>query len=103
MANQPNFRPYGLGPTAHAVYPIINHDDIFLNLLEHPKTIRIAMVFMGPDIQMIDNALHVKPAGSRSHIGWHRDAPTWFHPTEAWTKTDQSMRGSRCRLVNVPF
>ena len=51
VANPPDFRPYGLGPTARVVYPIINHDDIFLDLLEHPRAIRIAMAFLGPDIQ----------------------------------------------------
>lgn len=54
VANPPDFRPYGLdglGSTARVVYPIINHDGIFLDLLEHPRAIRIAMAFLGPDIQ----------------------------------------------------
>ncbi|HIB90549.1 TPA: hypothetical protein EYN09_15800 [Candidatus Poribacteria bacterium] len=102
VANLPDFRPYGLGPTAHVVYPIINHDDIFLDLLEHPMTISIAMAFMGPDIQMIDNALHIKPAGSRSHTGWHRDAQTWFHSTEAWTEADQ-YTWQQMRACERPF
>lgn len=30
------FKPYGVGPTAHVVYPVIDRDDLFVDLLEHP-------------------------------------------------------------------
>ena len=34
----PGFKPYGLGPTAHVVYPVVTHDDIFLDVLTHSET-----------------------------------------------------------------
>ncbi|MBI1926181.1 phytanoyl-CoA dioxygenase family protein, partial [Candidatus Poribacteria bacterium] len=83
-------------------YPIVTHDDLFLDLLEHPRTISIAEAFMGPDMQMIDNALHVKPAGTKSHTRWHRDAHRWFHPPEAWSEADQHA-WEQMRACETPF
>jgi ectoine hydroxylase-related dioxygenase (phytanoyl-CoA dioxygenase family) len=99
---QPNFRPYGLGPTAHVVYPVVTHDDLFLDLLEHPQTISIAEAFMGPDMMMIDNALHVKPAGTKSHTRWHRDAGTAFFSPDEWEASDRQA-WERMRVCETPF
>ena len=60
VAEGVDFRPYRLGETAHVVFPVAPHGDVFVDLLELPETIGVAERFMGPDIQMIDNALHVK-------------------------------------------
>ena len=47
---------------------------------------------------MIDNALHVKPAGTQAHTVWHRDSPSWFHSPDEWEEADrvlwQKNRGS---------
>ncbi|OGG52234.1 MAG: hypothetical protein A3F84_06615 [Candidatus Handelsmanbacteria bacterium RIFCSPLOWO2_12_FULL_64_10] len=102
IAEDPAFKPYGLGPTAHVVEPIVTHGDVFLDLLEHPRTIPIAEAFLGPDIQMIDNALHVKPAGAKSHTRWHKDAKTWFYPPEEWSEEDRKM-WERIRACETPF
>ena len=85
VANNPKHRPYRLGETAHVVFPVAPYGDVFLDLLEHPRTIAIAEAFMGPDMLMSDNALHVKPAGTPSHVGWHRDSKSWQYE-EAWSR-----------------
>jgi ectoine hydroxylase-related dioxygenase (phytanoyl-CoA dioxygenase family) len=102
IAEPPDFKPYGLGPTAHVVEPIVTHDDVFLDVLEHPKTIPIAEAFIGPDILMIDNALHVKPAATKSHTRWHRDATTWFYSPEAWDEADWKT-WEQIRASEAPF
>ncbi len=81
----PKFKPYGLGPTAHVVEPIITHAEIFLDLLELPLTVSTLRAFLGPDIQMLDNALHVKPAGTRTHTRWHRDAARGVYSPRGWS------------------
>lgn len=85
----PAFRPYGLGPYAHVVEPIVNHNDLLLDLLEFPPTLSMASRFLGPDIQMLDNALHIKPAGTPSHTKWHRDTPNAFYPMDQWDEADR--------------
>ena len=102
IANPPGFKPYGLGQSAHVVYPVVTHDDLFLDLLEHPRTIPIAEAFMGPDIMMIDNALHVKPAGTSAHTRWHRDANTAFFSPEEWDADDQHA-WEEMRACEIPF
>ena len=86
-----DYKAYGIGETAHVVFPVAPHGDIFVDLLEHPRTMSIAETFMGPDVQMADNALHVKPGGTRAHTVWHRDAKTWFHPEAEWSAVDQRL------------
>lgn len=82
------FKSYGNGPTAHVIEPILQHDDIFLDILEHPVATRFAREMQGPDTMMIDNAYHVKVAGTRAHTKWHRDAPRWAHEVENFTPED---------------
>lgn len=82
-------QPYGRGPTAHVVYPVVHHDDLFLDLLEHPKTIPIAEAMMGPDVMMSDNALHVKPAHTKSHTEWHKDSRDAFFSMDQWSDSDR--------------
>lgn len=102
IENSPKKRPYGLGPTAHVVTPVVQHDDLFVDLLEHPATQLFLMSFLGPDVKMIDNALHSKPAKTPAHTHWHRDAPTWDHEPESWTKEEWS-RWSENRGSERPF
>ena len=84
LSGEVGFKPYGLGHDAHVVFPIIDYDDLFVDLLEYPLTIRIAQRVQGPDIMMVDNALHVKPAGTPAHTGWHRDTGTWKYDSSSW-------------------
>ena len=95
------FRPYGLGENAHVVFPIIDHDDLFVDLLEHPVTTGIAQRIQGPDLMMVDNALHSKPAGTPAHTGWHRDTGKWEHDCSGW---DDAMlaRWETIRACDVP-
>ena len=81
--------------------PVAPYGDVFLDLLEHPRTIAIAEAFMGPDMLMSDNALHVKPAGTPSHVGWHRDSKSWQYE-EAWSREDRLVWESM-RLCETPF
>jgi len=81
---------YGAGPDAHVVYPIIGWDEVFLDLLELPLAIDIVRRVLGPDMMMIDNALHVKPAGTKAHTGWHRDAGIWEHDIAKWDESDRA-------------
>ena len=102
IANPPDFKPYGLGPGAHVVYPIVTHDDLFLDLLEHRSTTPLAQGFMGPDMMMIDNALHVKPASTKAHTRWHRDANTAFFSPEKWDAADRQA-WEDMRACEMPF
>ena len=103
VAEGPDFRPYRLGETAHVVFPVAPHGDVFVDLLELPETIGVAEKFIGPDIQMIDNALHVKPAATESHTTWHRDSITWRHEeAEEWSAADKEWWG-RMGACEAPF
>jgi ectoine hydroxylase-related dioxygenase (phytanoyl-CoA dioxygenase family) len=101
VSGELGFKPYGLGPDAHVVFPIIDHDDLFVDLLEHPLTTGITQRIQGPDIMMVDNALHVKPAGTPSHTKWHRDNKMWKYDNSGW---DEPTRGrwQDIRACDVP-
>lgn len=96
------FKPYGIGPTAHVVYPVIDHDDLFVDLMELPHTISITEQFQGPDMLMIDNVLHVKPGGTGAHTVWHQDAPTWDFDPVLWDEHDRR-QWDKMRYPAVPF
>ena len=97
------YNAYGIGATAHVVYPIAPHGDVFVDLLEHPVTMSIVEAFMGPDVQMADNALHVKPAGTGTHTKWHRDSLSWSHvEADAWNGEDRRA-WERMRVCEKPF
>ena len=103
VEGEPDYNAYGIGETAHVVFPIAPHGNIFVDLLEHPRTMSVAEAFMGPDVQMSDNALHVKPAGTKSHTVWHRDATTWdYTEAEAWSAEDGRV-WKQVRACETPF
>ncbi len=103
VEGEPDYNAYGMGETAHVVFPVAPHGDVFVDLLEHPGTMSIAEAFLGPDVQMSDNALHVKPVGTKSHTRWHRDSPTWFHAeAEGWSEEDR-WAWERMRACETPF
>ena len=95
------FKPYGLGHDAHVVFPIIDHDDLFVDLLEHPVTTGITQRIQGPDIMMVDNALHVKPAGTPAHTSWHRDNAMWQYDNSGWDEVTIT-RWEEIRACDVP-
>ena len=88
IENPPAFRPYGTGPNAHVVEPIVDRDDVFLELLEHRAIVPILESFVGPDVMMIDNAFHSKPCRTPAHTKWHRDAPDGYHDADGWSDED---------------
>ena len=103
VKGKPDYNAYGISEKAQVVYPIAQHGNIFVDLLEHPEIMSIVDAFMGPDVQMADNALHVKPAGTRSHTDWHRDERAWFHmEADAWNVEDQRV-WEQMRVCETPF
>jgi ectoine hydroxylase-related dioxygenase (phytanoyl-CoA dioxygenase family) len=90
-----------MSETSHVVFPVVPHGDVFVDLLEYPQTLSIAESFMGPDMVMSDNALHVKPAGTTSHVGWHRDSSSWKYE-EGWSEEDQQAWESM-HVCETPF
>lgn len=67
----------GWGPSHHVVYPCMGESDVFPELLAHPAIVGTLHAFMGATMVNSDNGLCIKPAQSPTHVGWHRDAPTW--------------------------
>ena len=102
IENLPKKKPYGLGPTAHIVTPVVQHDDLFVDLLEHSATQPFLMSFLRPDAKMTDNALHPKPARTPAHTRGHRDARTWDHQPESWKKRNGAAR-QRIVVLTDPF
>lgn len=64
------------------VQAIIEYDDLFLDLMEHPKVFPLIREILGDDISMIDNDYFISPPHTRSHAGWHHDVgqPGVYHP-----------------------
>ena len=102
LAENVTYRPYRMCETAHVVAPIATHGDVFLDLLEHPRTIGITEKLMGPDMEMHDNALHVKPANSKSHTVWHKDERRWDFDPADWTEEDKKLWAS-AGACDTPF
>jgi len=102
IAKDPKRGSYGVGPTAHVVEPVIDRDDVFVDLLELPATIEIAQQMQGPDMMMIDNALHVKPPGKAAHTRWHKDSKIWAHDVAEWSDTDRQAWASM-QACDTPF
>jgi len=101
VAANPEFRPYRMNETSHVVFPVTPHGDVFVDLLEYPQTLSVAESFMGPDVVMSDNALHVKPSSTISHADWHRDSPTWKYE-DGWSVEDEQAWES-LRVCETPF
>lgn len=60
----------------------IEYDDLFLDLMEHPKTFPLIREILGNDVSMIDNDLFFSPPHTRTHAHWHHDVgmPGVYHP-----------------------
>jgi hypothetical protein len=61
---------------------IIEYDDAFLSLLEHPVVLPAVMELLGPDIALTFSDYYISPPHTESHISWHQDAGLLgvFHP-----------------------
>lgn len=55
---------------------IIERDDAFLELMEHPRMMAILRELLGNAFVMIDNDALIKPPRKEAHTGWHRDTGT---------------------------
>jgi phytanoyl-CoA hydroxylase len=60
----------------------IEYDDVFLNLLAHPKVFPIVREILGDDVSMIDNDYFVSPPHTGTHAHWHHDVGQCgvYHP-----------------------
>jgi ectoine hydroxylase-related dioxygenase (phytanoyl-CoA dioxygenase family) len=60
----------------------IEYDDVFLDLMEHPRVFPLIREALGDDISMIDNDLFISPLRTKSHARWHHDVgmPGIHHP-----------------------
>ncbi len=75
-----SFRQKGLKNPVHGqlnhvdqVCGIIEYDDKFVELMEHPRMMNILRDILGDSFVMIDNDGLIKPPRTESHTGWHRD------------------------------
>jgi len=60
-------------PEVHSIPGIIEHGDIFLDLMEHPNTFPVVRDIIGDDVQLSDNDGYIKPAHTETHAPWHSD------------------------------
>jgi phytanoyl-CoA hydroxylase len=57
---------------------IIEEDDAFLELMEHPRMMNILRDLIGNSFVMIDNDALIKPPKKEAHTNWHRDTSSWL-------------------------
>ncbi len=69
-------------PNIEQVLGPIEYDDVFLDLMEHPKVFPIVREILGNDVSMIDNDYFISPPRTSSHASWHHDVglPGVYHP-----------------------
>jgi phytanoyl-CoA hydroxylase len=60
-------------PNLEQVQAPIEYDDVFLELLAHPKVFPIVREILGDDVSMIDNDYFVSPPHTGTHAHWHHD------------------------------
>jgi ectoine hydroxylase-related dioxygenase (phytanoyl-CoA dioxygenase family) len=60
-------------PNIQQVQAIIEYDDLFLDLMEHPRVFPLIRDVLGDDISMIDNDYFISPPRTRAHAHWHHD------------------------------
>jgi ectoine hydroxylase-related dioxygenase (phytanoyl-CoA dioxygenase family) len=69
-------------PNLEQVQAPIEYDDLFLDLMEHPRVFPLVREILGEDVQMIDNDYFLSPPRTESHTGWHHDVGMHgvYHP-----------------------
>jgi ectoine hydroxylase-related dioxygenase (phytanoyl-CoA dioxygenase family) len=60
-------------PNLEQVQGPIEYDDVFLELLAHPKVFPIVREILGDDVSMIDNDYFISPPHTGTHAHWHHD------------------------------
>jgi phytanoyl-CoA hydroxylase len=60
-------------PNLEQVQAPIEYDDVFLDLLAHPKVFPIVREMLGDDVSMIDNDYFISPPRTGTHAHWHHD------------------------------
>src|SRR6266542_346173 len=60
-------------PNLEQVQAPIEYDDVFLDLLAHPKVFPIVREILGDDVSMIDNDYFISPPRTGTHAHWHHD------------------------------
>lgn len=66
-------RPGLRKPNLEQVQAPIEYDDLFLDLMEHPRVFPLVREILGDDVAMIDNDYYLSPPRSATHAPWHRD------------------------------
>ncbi|MFD2615652.1 phytanoyl-CoA dioxygenase family protein [Paenibacillus gansuensis] len=61
---------------------IIEHDELFLELMEHPRMMGFIRDVMGDSFVMIDNDALIKPPKKAAHTNWHRDTDIRYERSE---------------------
>lgn len=61
---------------------IIESDDLFLELMEHPRLMAMLRDVMGDAFVMIDNDAMIKPPKKAAHTDWHRDTNIRYEKDE---------------------
>jgi ectoine hydroxylase-related dioxygenase (phytanoyl-CoA dioxygenase family) len=87
------------------VQAIIEYDDVFLDLMEHPKVFPIVWEILGDSIQMIDNDYFISPPHTTTHADWHHDVGMGgvYHPrstlmVKAFFLLDDAAENGGCTL-----
>jgi ectoine hydroxylase-related dioxygenase (phytanoyl-CoA dioxygenase family) len=88
-------------PNLEQVQAPIEYDDVFLDLMEHPRVFPIVREILSDDVSMIDNDYFISPPRTASHALWHHDVgmPRVHHPGSVlmvkvfWLLTDVAPDG----------
>jgi ectoine hydroxylase-related dioxygenase (phytanoyl-CoA dioxygenase family) len=94
-------------PNLEQVQAPIEYDDLFLDLMEHPRVFPIVREILGDDVSMIDNDYFLSPPHSESHTGWHHDVGMGrvYHPRSVlmvkvfWLLTDVDPDGGATAVL----
>lgn len=57
----------------HSIASIVEYDDLFVDLLVHPKVFPIVRDVLGADIALLFSDYYMTPPQTSSHIHWHQD------------------------------
>ncbi len=78
-------RPGLRQPNLEQVQAILEYDDCFLELLEHPRVLPLVRTILGDDVSLIDHDYYLTPPRTASHAHWHHDVgmPGIYHPRSA--------------------
>ncbi|QHW33090.1 phytanoyl-CoA dioxygenase family protein [Paenibacillus rhizovicinus] len=66
-------------PNIDQVSGVIEHGELYLQLMEHPRMMGVMRDVFGDAFTMIDNELFIKHPGQVTHASWHRDTTTTMH------------------------